>query len=315
MILVRSPFRVSLAGGGSDIPEYYSQGWGAVCSFAIQRYMYIIVKDLPQEFTYNYKLAYSQTELKYTESAIQHPILKQAIQDLGIKRLDFCSMSDIPAGTGMGSSSAFTVGTLHALNLLKGQLITKEKLAKEASELEIKKLKGSLGKQDQYASAYGGINYIRFNTDETVDVRPIVLDEYREKLFTSHLRLFYLGSEPRKAESVLKEQKKHGVVLDEIRYQAKVCCEILTHGIVEELGRLLHTAWGLKKRLSPKVSTTAIDTIYDKAVQQGAYGGKLLGAGGSGYLLVCCPPDLKLDLGLKQIPLAIDYSGSTSFYL
>lgn len=316
MILTKTPLRISLAGGGTDLPAYYeNSGWGAVCSFAIQRYVYIFAKDLPHEFPYNYKLAYSQTELKITESSIQHPILRSIVATHLLRRLDFAAMADIPAGTGMGSSSAFTVGTLHAAKLLKGILPTKAELAQEACEVEIKKLGGSLGKQDQYACAYGGINYIKFHKEKSVMVQPIVLDSQREDLFMAHLRLYFLGTNTRDAETILREQKKCGKVLDEIRSQAKVCVDILTHGIVEELGRLLHTAWGLKKRLSARISNAHVDALYDAALKQGVWGGKLLGAGGSGYLLLCCPPDLNLDLGLKRVPLGIDYNGSLGYTL
>ncbi len=317
MLITRTPLRISLTGGGSDLPSYYQNNkYGAVCSLAINKYVYVVAKDLPAEFPYNYKLAYSQTELRQTVDGITHPILKEVIKDAKIKRLDFASMADIPGGTGMGSSSAFTVGAAHVCSLLQTQTIpTKQQLAAKACEIEINALKGALGKQDQYAAAYGGINYIRFNSDESVDVRPIVLDPVRENLFLSHLRLYFLGAEPRRADSILKEQRTSGALLDEIRHQAAVCTDILTHGMVEELGSLLNRAWGLKKRLSPKISTPSIDAAYELVIRQGAYGGKLLGAGGSGYLLVCCPPDLYLNTNLKRVEFRPDYQGSTAFYI
>lgn len=315
MILTRTPLRVSLAGGGTDLPEYYRQApYGAVCSIAINKYVYCSVKELPTEFSYSYKLAYSTTELKTHAEAISHPILKAAITTSGIERLDFNSMADIPAGTGMGSSSSFSVGTINALSLLKGTLLTKEQLAKAACDLEMKTLRGSLGKQDQYAAAYGGINLIYFNPDETVQVKPIILDEYRSKLIFTHLRLYYLGAE-RSAEDILKTQVKSGAILDEMRSQALRCTDILTHGIVEELGRLLHAAWQLKMRLSPHISSLGIDALYNSFLSQGAYGGKLLGAGGAGYMLICCPPDLDLITHLKRVDFRPDYQGSVGFYI
>jgi D-glycero-alpha-D-manno-heptose-7-phosphate kinase len=316
MILVKVPLRISFAGGSTDIPEYYRNNkYGAVCSMAINKYIYIAVRDLPDLFPFKYVLGYSKTELTNEISQIQHPIIKEALRMLDTKSLDFTSMADIPAGTGMGSSSSFTVGLLHSLNLLQGKFLTKEELAKDACDLEINKLGEPIGKQDQYAAAYGGLNHIRFNADESVDVSPIVLDPEREDLFMTHLRLYYLGTQNRSASAIIKSQKKHGVELHALKHLADTCVDVFTQGGPDDLGHLLHQGWEYKKALSDKISSPEIDSLYNLALAQGAYGGKLLGAGGSGFLLICAPPDAKIDLGLKQIDFKPDYIGVASFYV
>lgn len=316
MIIVRTPLRVSLCGGGTDLPEYYeNNGFGAVCSMAINRYVYVTAKELPDLFPYKYKLAYSETELLTDASLTRHPILRQAIANYNLKSLDFCSMADIPAGTGMGSSSSFTVATLHALSLMQGEFLSKEELASAACRLEIEQLKEPIGKQDQYAAAYGGLNYMEFNHDGSVEVNPLVIDPTREANFTSSMRLFYLGKQSRSASQILRGQKKSGHALDAMKNQAATCSEVFLDGTPEDLGLLLNQAWKDKKRLSDKISTPEIDSVYSNALAQGAWGGKLLGAGGCGFLLVCCKPEIELNLGLEQIDFKIDYRGSTSYYV
>lgn len=316
MWITKTPLRISLAGGGTDLPQFYERyGHGAVCSMAINKYVYCIVKELPQEFPFAYKLNYSTTELANSLDGISHPILKQAIKDAGFNRLDFTSMSDIPAGTGMGSSSSFTVGALHALERLRGQYPGKDSLAQSACDLEINKLKEPIGKQDQYAAAYGGLNYYRFEADGSVLVAPIILDLQRETSFLDTLRLFYIGKQSRSASEILKDQKKEGEDLVQLRLLAEHCMSALTLGTPEDLGNLLNEAWIRKKKLSSKISTPEIDSLYEAAKYHGAWGGKLLGAGGSGFLLISAPKDVTIDLGLKQIPFKIDYSGSVSYYL
>lgn len=319
MLIVKVPLRISLAGGGTDLPDYYrNNGHGAVCSFAINKYVYVTAKHLPEHFPFRFKLSYSETELlpKLTDSwGIKHPILKQAILNSGVESLDFNSMADIPAGTGMGSSSAFTVATIHALSLLQGTLLNKEELARAACKLEIEQLGEPIGKQDQYAAAYGGLNYIRFNSDDTVAVQPLILEPKREKEFLSCLRLYYLGKQERSASAILKGQKKDGSVLEELRNLAAIISECVVAGRCDSVGAALHEAWQAKKHLSRDISNAEIDAVYEKALAQGAWGGKLLGAGGSGFMLFCCPPDLNLDIGLKQLDFSIDYEGARSYYL
>jgi D-glycero-alpha-D-manno-heptose-7-phosphate kinase len=316
MIITRTPLRISFAGGGTDIPEYYTKNqYGAVCSLAIDKYVYVCAKALPEEFPYRYKLAYSETELLTDKKLTRHPILREALRELEVDSLDLSAMADIQAGTGMGSSSTFSVGVYHALALLQGKLLQKEELAQAACNVEINLLKEPIGKQDQYAAAYGGLNYIRFNADESVQVEPVVLDPKREAYFMEHLRLYSLGTHNRRASEILKGQKKHGAELDRMRYQAALCVEAFTHGTPEDLGKILKAGWADKKRLSQDISNREIDALLNLAIGLGAYGGKLLGAGGCGFLLICAPPDATIDIGLKRIPFAGDYQGSVSYYL
>ncbi len=318
MIIVRTPLRISLAGGGTDIPEYFlKNGYGAVCSLAINKYVYVCVKELPEEFPFRYKLSYSKTELVNSKAEIEHPIIRWAtsLAPGNLSSLDFNSMADIPAGTGMGSSSSFTVGLLHALWLHQGQTPSKEELARLACRVEIDLCGEPIGKQDQYAAAYGGINYFRFNADGSVLTQPVILDPAREKEMLSTLRLFYLGKQERSASAILAGQAKSGHALKQLRDCADAAVYQLTQGSPKGLGQLLDASWQNKKTLSSSISNDLIDRLYDLALRQGAWGGKLLGAGGSGFLLISCPPDCKLDLGLKEIPFRVDYQGSKAYYM
>lgn len=323
MIIIKSPLRISLAGGGTDLPGFSNAEGGAVCSFAIDKYVYITAKPLPSVFPFRYKLSYAQTELLDDPDQVRHPILRELIKIHGTQSLDFNSMADLPSGTGMGSSSSFAVGTSHALSIMKSVVLSKEELAKSACFVEIEKLKEPIGKQDQYAAAYGGLNYFQFHTTGQVSTTPLIIDYTRERLFMESLSLFYLGGE-RQASSLLKEQtdniELNRSTLRQIKEQAKSCVRILTHGTVKELGELLQTGWQWKKSLSSKVSTPEIDHAISSAVSGHAYGWKLLGAGGSGFLLVCHSPKEKAQMlvamrNFQHVPFAIEYKGSQPYVL
>ena len=207
MIITRTPFRVSFTGGGSDLREFYSKnGYGAVVSTAIQKYMYIVIHPY---FQSKIRIKYSKTEDVATVDEIQHPIVKECLRKVQIGTgIEIASFADVPAGTGLGSSSSFTVGLLNALYAYKGKIVPKERIAREACEIEIDILKEPIGKQDQYAAAYGNINYIRFNRDETVDVSPILLTDASKQGLENNLCLYYIGGK-RKAGGILHEQKKN----------------------------------------------------------------------------------------------------------
>lgn len=215
MIITRTPFRVSFAGGGSDLKEFYSKnGYGAVVSAAINRYMYIAIHPY---FHDKIRLKYSKTEDVENIDDIKHPIIRECLRKVQIEKgLEIASFADVPAGTGLGSSSSFTVGLLNALYAYKGKIVSKERLAAEACEIEIEILKEPIGKQDQYAAAYGNINYIRFNKDETVDVSQILLTEPAKKKLGDSLCLYYTGGK-RRAGDILNEQKKN--LSDEDKFQ------------------------------------------------------------------------------------------------
>lgn len=325
MIIVRSPHRISFAGGGTDMPEYYREhGFGAVCSIAINRYVYVTVNSLADYFPHRFRIAYSKTELTQDAASIQHPIVREALKAMGLEGgIDVNVMSDIPAGTGMGSSSAFTVSLLHALNALRHRLVSKEELAREACRLEIETLKEPYGKQDQYAAAFGGINLIRFNADDRVTVEPIPMSEGASAELLGNLMLFYLGGN-RNGSSILKAQhsntKQNFEALTKMREQAIETARILA-GLApfDALGDVLRLGWELKKNLASGISNHEVDQPMEAALAAGALGGKLLGAGGTGFLLFFVPKARQAAVrkalsNLREIQFQVDHMGSTLLY-
>lgn len=316
MIITRTPFRVSFAGGGSDLMEFYAKnGYGAVVSAAINKYMYIVIHPY---FHDKIRLKYSKTEDVENVDEIQHPIVRECLKKVKLEKgVEIASFADVPAGTGLGSSSAFTVGLLNALYAYKGKVVPKERLAAEACEIEIDILREPIGKQDQYAVAYGNINYIKFNKDETVDVSPILLTEPAREKLEDRLCLYYIGGK-RKAGDILNEQKKN--MSDEEKFQnlkrmvmlADELKDVLHNEDIDSLGVLLHKGWLYKKELARGISNKDIDALYDKAIEHGASGGKLLGAGGTGFLLIYTDKheSMKKHLGCKVLPFNIDREGT-----
>lgn len=316
MIITRTPFRVSFAGGGSDLKEFYSKnGYGAVVSTAINRYMYVIIHPY---FHDKIRLKYSKTEDVENIDDIKHPIIRECLRKVRIKKgIEIASFADVPAGTGLGSSSSFTVGLLNALYAYKGKIVSKERLAAEACEIEIEILKEPIGKQDQYAAACGNINYIRFNKDGTVDVSPILLTEPAKKKLEDSLCLYYTGGK-RRAGDILNEQKKN--LSDKDKFQnlekmvefAEELREALHEGNINAVGDILHKGWIYKKELASGISNEEIDNLYDKAMKYGAAGGKLLGAGGTGFLLIYSEDHKALGkhFGCKALPFSIDREGT-----
>src|SRR3990172_3932727 len=290
MIITRTPFRVSFVGGGSDLRDFYSKnGYGAVVSTAIDRYMYIVIHPY---FHDKIRVKYSKTEDVETVEEIEHPIVRECLRKVQIGTgIEIASFADVPAGTGLGSSSSFTVGLLNALYAYKGKIVPKERIAREACEIEIDILKEPIGKQDQYAAAYGNINYIRFNRDETVDVSPILLTDASKQGLENNLCLYYIGGK-RKAGGILHEQKKNisdNTIYQNLRTMTALSEELrdaLQREEIGAVGNLLHKGWLLKKDLANGISNEEIDGLYNKALQNGAAGGKLLGAGGTGFLLL-----------------------------
>ena len=316
MIITRTPFRVSFAGGGSDIREfYYRNGYGAVVSVAIQQYMYIIIHHY---FHNKIRIKYSQTEDVESIDKIKHPIVRECLKKVKIERgVEIASFADVPSGTGLGSSSAFTVGLLNALYAYKGKVISKERLASEACEIEIDILCEPIGKQDQYAVAYGNINYIKFNKDETVDVSPILLNNVTKSKLESSLCLYHTGGTRRTSE-ILTEQKKN-IVHEDKFYNLKEMVKLaedlrdyLYKEDIDSIGELLHKGWMLKKKLASKITNQSIDELYERALNLGAKGGKLLGAGGTGFLLICSENQKQLmtSMTCKTLPFKIDSEGT-----
>lgn len=317
MIMTRTPFRVSFVGGGSDLREFYSRnGYGAVISAAIRQYMYIAIHPY---FHDKIRIKYSRTEDVDSVDEIQHPIVRECLRRVGVSRgVEIASFADVASGTGLGSSSSFTVGLLHALYAFRGKSVTREQLAAEACEIEIDILGEPIGKQDQYAAAYGGLNHIRFNADETVEVRPVSLSAEDAERLQGNLALYYLGGE-RKASEILGEQKENiqrdGKKFDTLRNMLELVDrtrELFEQGEVDGLGSVLDEAWHMKKNLGSKISNPQADELYERARAAGGEGGKLLGAGSTGFFLLQHRDHgaLKELLRCRKLPFSIDYEGT-----
>jgi D-glycero-alpha-D-manno-heptose-7-phosphate kinase len=306
MIITRTPFRISFVGGGSDLRDFYSKCQGAVLSTSINKYMYISSHKFFEEDKIRAK--YSITETVQNIEELKHEIIREALKMVDIKGgVELSSIADIPAGTGMGSSSAFTVGLLHNLSAIKREYTSKEMLAQEACRMEIDILKEPIGKQDQYAAAFGGLNIFRFNANETVSVEPLYLKQEVYTQLQENLVLFYIGNE-RKASDILTEQKNNigsadkFAVLKDMVALVDVLKDVLYKGTLDEFGLLLHQNWLLKQRLASKISNDYIGDLYQLGLKNGATGGKLLGAGGGGFILFYCPKEKQQKL-IKAMPV------------
>ena len=322
MIITRTPFRVSFAGGGSDIASFYEKHGGCVLSTAINKYMYISVHP-----SFDHKetvLKYSKRETVVDIKKIEHNYFRQVLTNLNVSGVELVSTADVPSGTGLGSSSSFTVGLLHALYCYKGKYVSKERLAAEASEVEIEQLGNPIGKQDQYAAAYGGLNFIEFQKDGSVFVEPVIMDHDAFQMLESNLMMFYTG-QLHSASAILKEQKQNITAGEKEANQLKICGlaralrEELQKNNIDAMGEILHQNWLLKKTLANGISNPLIDEAYEKALSAGALGGKLLGAGGGGFLLFYVPQDkhsaVKKAMNLPQLPLSFDRQGSAVIYV
>jgi D-glycero-alpha-D-manno-heptose-7-phosphate kinase len=291
MIGTRTPFRISFAGGGSDLPSYYQKQPGCVLSTSINKYIYALIH---RYFDDRIQVKYSRTELVDRIADIQHPIVRVALDQFHVTGVDINSIADIPAGTGLGSSCSFTVGLLHALCAYTGQFASKQLLAEMACEIEMDILKEPIGKQDIYAAAYGGLNFITFHPDETVQVEPVIMPPSQRNRLDKNLLVFYLGG-VRSANDILRAQqetierdKRKTEALNRMVELAHQLRDSLCRGNIDDMGPILDENWQLKKTLSTQISDDRIDDYYNRAMQNGATGGKLLGAGGCGFLLFYC---------------------------
>ncbi|MBI4054521.1 MAG: GHMP kinase [Elusimicrobia bacterium] len=322
MIISKTPFRISFAGGGTDLSAFYEEVPGAVVSTAVNKYMYLTVNHYLEP---KYLLKYSKTELVGRPEQVQHPILREVLMLLKVPpHIEITSMADIPGGTGLGSSSSFTVGLLHALHAYGGQFQSSEELARQACEVEIEKLGEPIGKQDQYIAAYGGLEFIQFNPDGSVFVSPIICSPATKEALQMRLLLFYTGKK-RSAASILTQQKedtgKKKEILKKILQLAQdLRCE-LQKDHPEALGEILKAGWSYKKQVASKVSAPEIDQAYEAALRAGAAGGKILGAGGGGFLLLYCDENRQeavrraLEPALKKIPFQLEPQGSKIIYV
>lgn len=320
MILTRTPLRISIGGGGTDLPSYYEQHGGFVISAAIKLYVYIAIH---RTFRPNYIIKYSQMETVDSIDRIQHPIIREVLQRHAIgPYIEIASMADIPAGTGLGSSGAFTVGLLRALYALKREPIPVGQLAEEACHIEIDVLREPVGKQDQYIGAYGGLVSMEFSKGGAVDVKPLRLSPETVNDLEDHLLMFFTGYS-RSAGSVLKDQaersqKADQAMLDnlhftkELGYAAKAALE---GGATAEYARLMDRHWRRKRQRSQGMTNDSIDRWYEIAMQSGALGGKLIGAGGGGFLLFYAQDRARLRSamareGLVEVRFQFDHEGS-----
>jgi D-glycero-alpha-D-manno-heptose-7-phosphate kinase len=322
MIITRTPFRISFAGGGSDLAAYYSGEPGAVLSTAIDKYMFLTVKE---RFGNTFRVSYSRTELVDTADKIEHPVVRACLRALEIQRgLEIVSVADLPAQSGMGSSSSFTVGLLHALHALQGHVVTAQRLAEQACFIEIEELKEPIGKQDQYIAAFGGLQFIQFQPDGQVFVDPVICPAATRRELNRHLLLFFTGM-TRDAREVLGRQK---VNTADRRSSLRRLCEIarklrdiLTRaGNLTEFGQLLNEAWEVKKTLESSITNSTIDEYYQRGLRAGALGGKLLGAGNGGFLLFFCEPDRQASVRealsqLLEVPFSLEPEGTKVIFV
>jgi D-glycero-alpha-D-manno-heptose-7-phosphate kinase len=315
---------MSFAGGGSDLPAYYRRKAGSVVSTAIDKYIYITVN---KKFDDLVRVSYSKTELVGSTDAVEHNIIREALKMVGIKKgIEVVYMGDVPlgsAGIGLGSSSSLAVGVLHALYAYQGRHISADQLAREACEIEIGILKNPIGKQDQYITAYGGFQHITFNGDESVFVDPVIFSSETKKVLNDKLLLFYTGT-PRVSSTILKEQDentgKNMARLDDIVALSQKLLKKLQANDLRGFGEILHEGWLIKKNLAGGISNPEINGYYKKALKAGAVGGKLLGAGGGGFLLFYCEKEHQANVrkalsGLKETPFTFEPQGSKIIYV
>lgn len=324
MIISRTPMRVSFLGGGSDLSVYYSRGYGQVLSTAIDRYIFITVN---KKFDDLIRVSYSKTEMVDHVDKVEHNIIREAMKIVGVERgVEIVYMGDIPlgsAGIGLGSSSSLAVGVLNALYAYVGKHVSAERLAREASEIEIERLGHPMGKQDQYAAAYGGFNCFRFNKDESVFVDPIIWKRATREALNSKLLMFYTGVE-RHSSTILADQqdgiKDNAAYLDEMVALSEVMREMLVKNELHAVGELLHQGWMGKRKLAPGISSPRIDELYELARGAGAVGGKILGAGGGGFLMLYVEEQdqdrVRAALSdLKESPFRFEPQGSKIIYV
>ena len=323
MIITRAPFRVSFCGGGSDLPSFYEKYGGCVLGTTIRKYMYITIQNY--FFKDRIMLKYSQTEEVKSYDEIEHRICKQCLKDFNLMGVEITSIADIPAGTGLGSSSSFTVALLHLLHTYRGEYISKYDLANEACDVEINRLGDPIGKQDQFAAAFGGLNYYEFMPNGSVNVEPIIMSGDSYNRLENNILMFYLGG-THSASAILKEQSSNVKAVDKAQIQQKMCdiTKVLKRELqnnnVDAMGELLHENWMLKKTLASGITNPIIDETYELAMKAGATGGKLLGAGGAGFMIFYVPEDkqdaVRKSLShLREMEFQMDNSGSSIIHI
>lgn len=320
MIISRTPFRVSFFGGGTDYPAWYEENSGAVLGTTINKYCYITCRYLPPFFEHKYRIAYSMVEQVHDIEEIRHPSVRETLKFMGITRgMEIHHDGDLPARTGLGSSSSFTVGLVHALYALKGIMPSKMQLAKDAIHIEQEIIKENVGSQDQVLTACGGLNRIAFSGKNNIEIKCITIKPQRLELLQDHLMLLFTGFS-RTASEIAGEQIKQTAhkkrELSEMYQMVDEAINILnSDSDLLDFGKLLHESWQLKRSLTGKISTPYIDYIYQTALNAGATGGKILGAGGGGFILFFVKPELQNKVkeslhGLLHAPFRFESLGS-----
>ena len=323
MIISRTPFRVSFAGGGSDLPSFYRRSTGAVLSTSIDKYMYITIHPWFEKG--KTVLKYSKTEVVGAIEDIKHPIFREVLKMYNVHGVDLSSIADIPSGTGLGSSSSFTVGLLNAVRAYIGKATSGEKLGELACDIEINRVGSPIGKQDQYAAACGGLNFITFYGDESVNVEKIIMLPEKKHELEDNLMMVFVGGE-HSANAILKSQS--AAISDVKKFEAQKQMVQLAYNLRESLennnlddfGRILHENWLLKKSLTSGISTGIVDEMYNKGIEAGALGGKLLGAGGAGFILFYCPKEKQAEFrermgAINELNFRFDTYGSKIIYV
>ena len=296
MIISKTPFRISFFGGGTDYPEWYHENGGSVLATTIDKYCYISCRHLPPFFEHKHRIVYSKIESVKTTEEIQHPVVRAVLSNLSITDgLEIHHDADLPARSGLGSSSSFTVGLINVLNALKGLQISKQDLAKQATYIEQEVLKETVGNQDQILAAFGGFNRIDFHPDDSFNISPVIINKDLVEQLQSHMLLFFTGLS-RFSSDIARDKVSNFTNRFQELTQIK---EMVDEGMsilqspstpIMDLGKLMHESWKLKRSLSAKVSTPKIDEIYEAGIKAGATGGKILGAGGGGFILFFAEP-------------------------
>jgi D-glycero-alpha-D-manno-heptose-7-phosphate kinase len=321
MIIARSPLRITLGGGGTDLPSYYREHEGFLIAAAIDRYVYI---TLHMTFVDYLIVKYSKLESVTSADELQHPIIREALKllDVSCKRLEITSMADIPAGTGLGSSGSFTTALLRALHAYQKNIVSPQTIAEQACHIEIERLGEPIGKQDQFIAAYGGVTCFRFQKDDTVDVRPLSVSGETLHNLEDGLVMFFTGMS-RSASAILKEQDdrsktRDSAIIDNLHYMKDLglrSLKALETGDLHKFGTLMDEHWRHKKKRSGAMSNPEIDSWYDLAMRNGAVGGKVIGAGGGGFLLFYTEDKKRLrhalrEAGLEEVRIRFDFEGT-----
>jgi D-glycero-alpha-D-manno-heptose-7-phosphate kinase len=324
MIITRTPFRISFLGGGTDYPPWYRKHGGAVLSTTIDKYCYITCRNLPPFHEHRISLVYSRMEQCNTVAEIKHPAAREVLRFLKVDRgLEIHTDADLPGRSGMGSSSAFTVGLLHSIHALQGRMVSKQQLATESIHLEQEVLKEAVGSQDQVNAAYGGLNHVLFHPNGEISVRPVTISPQRMSEFNAHLMMFYTGI--RRTASNVAGTFING--MEERKRQLRIMKDLVDEGLgilnsdhdIADFGHLLNEAWQAKRSLSAAVSNSEVDALYGRAQSAGAIGGKLTGAGGGGFLLLFVKREKQQAVRdefkhLIHVPFKFEFSGSQIIY-